>query len=96
MMRVVRHRNLVKAKSTDAANSVRAYCSKRGGMKAARRLFAFTLLIGLLRRTLLLAVQPDEMLLSNSAATSLSALCLVSILRSQYFRCTGSMAVARC
>ena len=28
MMRVVRHRNLVKAKSTDAANSVRAYCSK--------------------------------------------------------------------
>ena len=37
----------------------------RGGMKAARRLFAFTLLIGLLRRTLLLAVQPDEMLLSN-------------------------------
>jgi len=34
-------------------------------MKAARKLFAFTLLIGLLGQTLLLAVQPDEMLLSN-------------------------------
>jgi hypothetical protein len=33
-------------------------------MKLARKLFTFTLLIGLLRQTPLLAVQPDEMPLS--------------------------------